>query len=150
MLDLITDLDPHFRIVYYFGGIVLALEADQVDRSNALLEKGMKHHPDYWKFPFFIGFNRFYHQGDLLGAAEYISRAAALPGSPDYLPKLAASMYAKAGRTEDAVALLEAMAETVDEDWLKRKFRKKIQDLKRGKVPEGVENILKERGMDGS
>lgn len=82
ILQLVTDLDPRFSIVYYFGGIVLAMEAHQVDESNALLAKGMRHLPDNWKFPFFIGFNHFFFKGDFLAASGYIEQAARLPGIP--------------------------------------------------------------------
>jgi tetratricopeptide (TPR) repeat protein len=149
ILELITDLDPRFRIVYYFGGIVLAIEADKVEESTALLEKGMENFPDYWKFPFFIGFNHFYYRGDFVTAAEYISRAATLPGHPEYLPKLAASLYARGGRLEDAVAFLWAVEANLEDERLKRKIREKIGELESGVVPGGIDQMIRERKRKG-
>lgn len=145
MLNLITDLDPRFSIVYYFGGIVLAIEAGQVDESIRLLEKGMLNLPHEWKYPFYLGFDHFYYKGDLVKAGDYISRAARLPGHPEYLPRLAASLYAKAGRMEDAIAFLEALSLTVEDERLRMNIWAKIQDLKAGRIPHSLDKVLQSR-----
>jgi hypothetical protein len=147
ILNLVTDLDPRYRVVYYFGGLVLAVEASQVDESTALLKKGMKNLPEVWKFPFFVGFNYLYYKGDAASAAEYISRAATLPESPEYLPRLAASLYARSGRTDAAVAFLQTMERTVDDERLRGNLRRKIEDLKAGRIPPSIEKAL---SMGGS
>ena len=41
MLDLVTTLDPQFIWPYYFGGITLSLEAEQVEQSNLILKKAI-------------------------------------------------------------------------------------------------------------
>jgi hypothetical protein len=146
ILDLVTDLDPRFRIVYYFGGIVLALEAEQPEESTALLKKGMRQFPDYWKFPFFVGFNYFYYQADFASAAEYISLAASLPGRPEYLPRLAASLWARAGKTDDAVAFLRTVEAAVDDERVKENLRKKIADLEAGIVPDSLDRAINAQG----
>ncbi len=146
ILNLVTDLDPRFRAAYYFGGIVLAIETQQVDESTALLKKGMRNFPAVWKFPFFVGFNYFYYKGDAATAAAYISRAATLPESPEYLPRLAASLYAKAGRTEDALAFLETMERTVEDERLRSNIRRKIEDLLAGRTPKSLDQILMKGG----
>ena len=68
MLDLVTTLDPHCIWPYYFGGIILSLEAHQVDQSNLILKKAIHYHPDNWQFLFFLGFNYWYHDNNFLGS----------------------------------------------------------------------------------
>jgi hypothetical protein len=142
ILNLVTDLDPRFGVVYSFGGVVLALEAQQVDESIALLEKGMVNLPGNWKLPFYAGFNYFYFKGDLSRAAPLIERAATLPGHPEYLPRLAATLYARAGRVGDAIAFLETVMKSVDDERLRENIRQKIEDLRRGRVPASLDRVV--------
>ncbi len=143
ILQLVTDLDPRFSIVYYFGGIVLAMEAHQVDESNALLAKGMRHLPDNWKFPFFIGFNYFFFKGDFLAASDYIEQAARLPGHPGYLPRLAATLKARTGNVGDAIVFLETTLQTVDDDNVRQALREKIDDLRAGRMTDALETVVR-------
>ena len=41
-LDVITTLDPLFEEAYRYGGILLSIQTQQVDKSIALLEKGLR------------------------------------------------------------------------------------------------------------
>jgi len=88
MADITTDLDPYFKFPYVFAGLLLNLEANQFDNARLILEKGMAVYPDDWYFPFLLGLNYFFHDGDLIRAAEYFERSNRLEGSPEYLGKL--------------------------------------------------------------
>ncbi len=98
LLDVATTLDPLYQYPYEFGGVILAAEAGEVDKSIALLKKGMenvsKADPRYWYFPFFLAYNYMYHKNDYLTAAHYLEQATTFPKSPSYLPKLVARLYA--------------------------------------------------------
>jgi hypothetical protein len=146
MLELVTDLDPRLGVAYYFGGIVLAMEVKDVPASNHILLKGMVNLPDNWKYPFFLGFNYFFHDGDLPLAAWYLERASLLPGRPEYLLKLVASLYARAGMTENAITFLNTVLETVEEEHVRQGIRQKIEDLRAGNLPQGLERILTDKG----
>jgi hypothetical protein len=143
ILQLVTDLDPRFSIVYYFGGIVLAMEARQVDESNALLAKGMRNIPSNWKFPFFLGFNHFFFKGDFLTASGYIEKAVLLPGRPDYLPRLAATLKARAGNVGDAIVFLETTLQSVEDENVRRALQEKIDDLRAGRLTDGLETVMR-------
>ena len=108
-LDVVTTLDPQFVEAYDFGGVVLAELGTHVDWSNALLEKGMTANPQAWRLPFLLGFNHFFHLQDYGRAATFLSRAARLPGSPPYVPELAARLYVQADAHEVALVFLETM-----------------------------------------
>lgn len=108
-LDVVTTLDPQFVEAYDLGGVIFAELGKHVDWSNALLEKGMTANPQAWRLPFLLGFNHFFHLHDYSRAAIYLSKAARLPGSPAYIPELAARLYVQADKPEIALRFLETM-----------------------------------------
>lgn len=142
ILDQVTDLDPLFRHPYIFGGVVLSVVADSTEESVALLRKGMDYHPDDWRLPFYIGFNYFYYLKDPVRAAEYIQVAASLPARPQYLPYLAASLMTKVGRLEAAITFLETVAANATEDYVRDHIALKIEALREGRIPDGLEKFL--------
>jgi tetratricopeptide (TPR) repeat protein len=114
-LDVITTLDPQYAYAYYAGGVILGDQANRTDLSNRLLEKGVTANPSVWNIPFLLGYNHYFSLGDPAKGAEYIMKAASLPGRPDYLSGLATRMAAEAGQPETALVFLEArLRETSD------------------------------------
>lgn len=114
--DVVTDLDPNFVLAYQAGGTILGVWAGRPHESIALLTKGMRHNPDAWQLPFFVGYDYFFELHDTENAAKYFRLAAALPGAPEYLPKLAARMTVEAGDPQAALEFLEQLyAQTRDE-----------------------------------
>jgi hypothetical protein len=108
-LDVVTTLDPQFIEAYDLGAVVLAELGKHVEWSNALLEKGVTANPQAWRLPFLLGFNHFFHLHDYGRAASHLSKAARLPGSPAYVPELAARLYVQAEAPETALVFLETM-----------------------------------------
>jgi len=133
LLDLITTLDPQFIWPYYFGGIILSLEAKQVEQSNRILEKACQYHPEVWKFPFFLGFNYWYHYNDPLTAAYYIKIAAQLPKSPAFLKTFPARLLTEAGQKEAAIRFLMEMRNTTQDSQMKHQIEKRIEEIIQGK-----------------
>jgi tetratricopeptide (TPR) repeat protein len=100
-LDVITTLDPLFEEAYRYGGILLSIQTQQVDKSVNLLEKGIKKFPDDWRLYFILGFNYTYYKNDDVKAVRYFEKANSLPGHPTYLPRLIGNLYAKIAKTEE-------------------------------------------------
>jgi hypothetical protein len=142
ILEQVTTLDPPFRQPYVFGGVVLSVETGSPAQSTALLRKGMVYYPGEWLFPFYIGFNYFYYFRDPAKAATYLQAAATLPGHPEYLPRLAASLLTRAGRLEAAIILLETVAENTEDSGTRQGLYRKIRDLRAGKIPESLKGYL--------
>jgi hypothetical protein len=114
-LNVVTSLDPHYAYAYDVGGVILAELAGRVDRSNALLEKGMTANPGAWRLPFQLGFNAFFHQQDYVRAADYMAIAARLPGRPAYVPELAARLYVEGQQPALALDFLDVMERQTDD-----------------------------------
>jgi len=119
-LDIITTLDPYFEEVYMYGGILLAMEAKQIDESIALLEKGIKNCPENWRLYFYLGFYYTYYKNDNAKAIMYLKKAASLPGHPAYLPRLVGHLYAKSGKIELAIKYLEETYKLFEKDEKRR------------------------------
>lgn len=129
MLTLVIDLDPRFDFPYYFGGIVLSLEADQVNNANQILAKGIEAYPEKWEYPFYIGFNHYYHKGDPKQALPFLERAAALPGSPEFLKSLIGSLYLKTEGPEASLAFFREAYRNTQDDMIRKRISSKIEHI---------------------
>jgi len=134
MLDLITTLDPQFIWPYYFGGIILSLEAQQVEQSNLILKKAIHYHPDEWHFLFYLGFNYWYHDNNLLMAATYLKRAAMNPKAPPYLKTFPARLYNEAGQKDAAIQFLLEMKKNTQDIHMRAEIDKRIEEILKGKM----------------
>lgn len=107
MVDLVTTLSPHFKKAYIFGAFALH-EAGRPDLSYKVLERGFKNNPDDYRFPAYIGFFAYqYGAGETKDAvaAAWYAEAAKIPGCPDYVSRLAATLFGKGGELEKSVAM---------------------------------------------
>ena len=109
MVDLVTALSPHFSRPYSFGAFAL-LDAGRPDLSVKFLQRGLKENPTQWGLPAYLGYFAYqYGPGSKaqneLAAARWYERAAAVPGSPPYLLRLAAVLSGKGGDLEKAVTM---------------------------------------------
>jgi hypothetical protein len=109
MADLVTTLSPHFRRPYLFGAFAL-LDVGRPDLSVKLLKKGLAANPDDWSYPSYLGYFAYqYGQGtkreNELAAAAWYTRAAALPGAPPLMLRLAAVLSGKGGDLQKAVVM---------------------------------------------
>jgi hypothetical protein len=80
-----------------------------VPASNAILERGLERFPDDWFLWMQLGFNRGILGTDYHGAADAYRHAAAVAGSPPWLPALVTRLLATTG----AVDAAETYARTV-------------------------------------
>ena len=129
ILDATTTLDPSNILAYRFGGTLLAINGS-VDKSTALLEKGIQNNPDGdWRLYFLLGFNHFFYLEDYAKAAEYIEKASKMPGHPKYLPRLAARMYAKSGKMDVAIDFLKETYNQQEDENAKKAIAERINIL---------------------
>src|SRR5262249_42074285 len=109
LLDITTDLDPHLIVAYEFGSIFLSqrppVGAGQPDNAVALLEKGIRANPDYWRLYFDLGFIHFFDRKDPKAAQQAFAKGSENPKALSWMKALAASMAEKANETETALNL---------------------------------------------
>jgi tetratricopeptide (TPR) repeat protein len=108
LVDLVTDLDPEHGYAYQTAGIALS-SAGRLDESDRILKKGIDRGPKWWTYPFYLAFNSFFYRHDYETAARWADLAARTPGASTNISHLALSLKSKAGRPEDAIALLDEL-----------------------------------------
>jgi hypothetical protein len=107
MADLVASLSPRFTRSYLFSAFAL-VDAGRPELGYALLKKGFEDNPDDWRFPAYLGFFAYrYGEGEDkdLWASRWYEKAAAIEGSPSYIPRLAAVLAGKSGDEEKAVLM---------------------------------------------
>jgi hypothetical protein len=107
--ELATDVDPGYYVVYYAGGIHLAVYAGRPDASDGLLRKGRRSIPDRWELPYLLGYNAYFMHGDPKGAAALWLESSKLPKVPFFVPSLIARSTYQSGAKEEAEHFLEVM-----------------------------------------
>jgi tetratricopeptide (TPR) repeat protein len=101
LLDLVTTLDPHFRIAYRFGAIFLT-EAypkgpARPDQAVQLLQRGIERDGGRWEYFYDIGFVYYWWLRDYPKAAEWFLKGADQPNAAEWLRPLAATTLASGG-----------------------------------------------------
>ncbi|OLB56494.1 MAG: hypothetical protein E6K58_04615 [Nitrospirae bacterium] len=128
-VDVLTDVDPTFVAAYLVTGSVLGVWAGLPRESIALLTKGMRHHPDVWQLPFYVGYDYFYELGDPVMAARYFRMAAVLPGAPDYLPRLAARMTVEVGDPQAALEFLQRLYQQTEDEKVRQGLSRRMKEV---------------------
>jgi hypothetical protein len=119
LIDLVTDLDPHFIFPYLFGAVVMSQDMDSFESGIQLLRKGMHHNPTAWELPFEVGFLSLVDQRNHDMAARYFDLASRLPGAPDRTRRFAAFVYSQAGHDDLSIRMWEELKETTTEPFMK-------------------------------
>lgn len=116
LLELVTELSPKFERVYLFGAYAL-LDAGLGQEAYDLLERGFTRNPDAWRIATNAGILMYTYGAEDIRrerAAEWFDRAAAVPGAPLYVSRIAARLLAEGGETQKALALYAEIYATGD------------------------------------
>lgn len=129
LFALAFELDPQNRELILFAANTLT--GIDPDEALSLLELGMVHHPDYWKFPEMFGFICYYHLRDSARAARYYARAASLPGHPPFVPSISSKLYEESGFYEQAIAVLRNLARGNHDSRVRQGFEQRAAQLEK-------------------
>jgi hypothetical protein len=138
LIDLVTDLDPHFVFPYVFGAMVLSQDMDSFDAGIGFLRKGMHHNPTSWELPFEIGFLSFIDAHDPDMAARYFDLASRMPGAPDRTRRFAAFVYSKAGHDQLSIRMWEELKETSQDPYMKELAERYLDKLRQRLRNKGI------------
>jgi len=129
LVDVVTTLDPWVDHPYRFAALWMTDSPESVRKADALLTRSFAYHPDEWRNPFYQGVNRFLYLDDAAGAADSIEHAMALPGSPEYLPRLAARLRAGGGSLEAAAVMLSELVAGAEDPYTRAGYEKALQEI---------------------
>jgi hypothetical protein len=117
MVDLVSALSPKFERAYLFGAYAL-LDAGLGGEAYDLLKRGFAENPDAGRIATNAGIFM-YHYGpedvrrDI--ATRWFEKAAAIPGAPAYVRRIAARLLGEGGEVQKAIALWAEVYATGDE-----------------------------------
>src|SRR5437016_5458090 len=113
LLDITTALDPHLIVAYEFGSVFLSQKppegAGQPDKAVALVEKGIRVNPDYWRLYFTLGYIHYFDRKDYKAAAEAFDRGSKVPHAHPWLKVMAAQMAEHANDPATAIRLWQPL-----------------------------------------
>ena len=148
LLDITTTLDPRFNIAYRLGAILLSegypSGAGNTDQAIALLEKGLREMPEKWQYANDAGFVSYWWKRDPALAAQWFLKASQIPGAPNWLQPVAASMLTEGGEREPARRLWLEMAETAEHEWLREAARRGLMQIDAEEHLEVLRRIVNE------
>lgn len=131
LIDVVTTLDPWVDHAYRFAAVWMTDDEAAVRHANAILERGIAHHPDEWRNRFYLGFNHFFYLGEQGAAAAAIEPALGLPGAPLYLGRLVARLRSDAagGEIEAAAAFLSELLRQTEDPFARAEYEKALDEI---------------------
>ena len=105
MMDVITNVQPRFKLAYESGAQFLAIAVDDREGARLIFEKGLKLYPNNWKLNFDAAYLYLWELKDAERASELLYQAMK-NGGPGYLPSLVAGIYSEMGQAQFARHLL--------------------------------------------
>jgi len=142
LVDMITDLDPHFTGAYKLSALVITEDLDNFEEAVRLMKKGLMHNPeDYW-LTFEMGFLHYLGGRDYLEAEKYFRMADALPGSDGRAARFAADAASKGGNIEASIRLWRELAESSDNRYMREMAERYIDKLKAGLEAQHAEDDI--------
>ena len=132
LLDMVTTLDPHFKIAYRFGAIFLAEAFPQgpgrPDLAVELLKRGIDRDEGRWEYFHDIGFIYYWWLHDYRQAAEWFLKGADRPGAAEWLRPLAATTLATGGQRSTSRQLWTELLKS-DMSFIQRQAEVRLQQL---------------------
>jgi tetratricopeptide (TPR) repeat protein len=124
LLEITTDLDPHLIPAYQDGSLFLSQAppwgAGQADKAVALLEKGARNNPAYWRLYFTLGFVHYLDREDYKAAEQAFERGSEVPGALPWMKTMAARMAEHAAQIDTAITLWRGVYEMTKEESVKQ------------------------------
>jgi len=111
MLDLITELSPHFRMPHATGPLALTVLISDIEGASKLFDKAVRNFPDDWSILYRAAYQALFEEKNKEKAADLLYRSAK-QGAPSWVYALAGRLYSEAGQKE----LGERIFQEIDQD----------------------------------
>lgn len=133
LLEISTDLDPQLIVAYETGSIFLSQKppegAGEPDKAVALVEKGIRANPDYWRLYFTLGFIHYIDRHDYKAANQAFLKGSEVPGALPWMKVMAARMAERADDPRTALYLWKAIYDSTTDHNLRDTALKHLASL---------------------
>lgn len=147
LLDITTDLDPHLIVSYEFGSLFLSQKppegAGQPEKAVALVEKGIRENPSYWRLYFTLGFIHYLDRRDYKAASVAFLKGSEIPGAAPWMKVMAARMAEHGDDRSTAVYLWKAVYDTSSDPVVKETAIQHLTSLRAEADIEQLEQRVK-------
>ena len=131
LIDVVTTLDPWVDHPYRFAALWITDDEAAVRKANALLERGIEHHPDDWRNRFYLGFNHFFYLGENEDAAAVLAPAVGCRARRATCGRLVARLQSDAGggEIEAAAAFLHELLRQNADPYKRAEYEKALDEI---------------------
>ncbi|MGE4345478.1 MAG: hypothetical protein AB7F20_14595 [Geoalkalibacter sp.] len=145
-----TRLYPEFKDAFIYCQSFLApIAPEYAERTNAILDRAVRQHPDDFLFPFYQAFNYFYYLDEPVKAAELFYKMSKLPEAPAWFGSLAGKLMGRGGNLLAGRDMLQAMFVTEQDEFVKDRYRRGIDNFNRAiDVQKSLDRYRDEKGRD--
>src|SRR5947209_2365658 len=154
LLDITTDLDPHLLPAYQHGSIFLSQKppggAGEPDKAVALVEKGIRNNPDYWRLYFTLGFIQYFDRKDYKAAEQAFEKGSENPDALPWMKVMAATMAQHAGEPGTAMEIWKRLYETAQDGMIRENALQHMAALRVDQdIPELERRVANYRQITG-
>lgn len=127
LLNITTELDPHYIAAYRFGALFLP----DINPEGAIrfVERAIRDNPDEWRLYQDLGYI-YWTQGRFREASETYERGNRVTGAPAWMKAMAANLLAKGGDRETARAMFEQIYEQSTDDYSRQMSLARLKSLR--------------------
>lgn len=151
MLLTVSELDPSWRTVYFYGGSMLRTVGD-IDGSDTLFLRATREIPDDAYFPFSVAMNAYLYHKDIDKAVQYMHTAASLPNAPDWYRWASAGFLDREGQRAAALRYLEEQLRDERDPAIRQRLvdrhNEVLHDELAAQLEEARERFKAARGVD--
>lgn len=121
------ELDPLFFHTGYYTQGILAWRKGFHEKAIEILTLQADHRHWDWEPKFYLGFDYFYYLKDNETGAHYMREASKLENVPPIVPRLAARLMQRSGKTLTAIAFLKSMLERAEDEDIKENLAQRLK-----------------------
>jgi tetratricopeptide (TPR) repeat protein len=124
LLNITTELDPHYLAAYRFGALFLP----DLNPEGAIrfLQRAIRDNPGEWRLYQDLAYI-YWRQGRFREASETYAQGSRVPGAPAWLQTMSATMLVKGGDRETARDIFERLYENSDDTYTRQLSLARLQ-----------------------
>jgi len=124
----VSQIDPNFKYVYYYGGSVLGWNLNRLDEAEAFIKEGILMHPKEWKLQQFLAGLAFQKKHNINSLIIFLEGFVEDKECPNLLRSILANLYKKQKRYQEAIRVWTIVYSTQDPSYLTRAISQ-IQEM---------------------